>query len=538
MSKQELLEQYEQLGSEYSLLETEHSQLESEYSRLELNQAKLEKNHADLEKNHADLEHTHADLESAHLQLKFEIAQLKKLIFASKSEKLKSTEIPAEQLNLFTNPEDGKIEEASKEVEQISYERKKNKVHKGRNALPSHLPTKEVIIEPEVDTSDMIRIGETVTETLDYTPASLIKVITIRPKYIAKDQSEDDETTTIHIGSLPDRPLKRSIAESGLLSSIVTSKFIDHLPFYRQIQRFKREYNWEPSKSTVNDWFIAICTLMEPLYEKLQAEMLKSTYIHGDESPIKVQDKSKKGKTHLGYQWVYMSPSAKLILFQYHRSRSMQAPKELLGGYKGYLQCDGYKVYDKLEKLYQNIRLVGCWVHARRKFNDALSTDTKLSTHALVIIKQIYKHETVCKGLTPQKRKEYRNIHTKPLMDSLKEWISEESIKVLPQSPIGKAMTYTQNQWDKLIRVLEDGKLELDNNNVENKIRPLALGRKNYLFAGSHPAAQRIAMMYSFFASCKINDINPYNWLKHVLDNINDTKMQNLHQLLPNNINL
>ena len=471
-------------------------------------------------------------------ELEHENAQLKKLIFGAKSEKFKSTEVPAEQLNMFTDLEDGKVEALSQEVEKITYERKKNKAHKGRNALPSHLPVKEIIIEPEVDTTDMVKIGEEITETLDYTPASLIKIITIRPKYIAKGESEEKEDCTIHIGSLPSRPIAKGIAESGLLAAIIVFKYIDHLPFYRQIQRFKRDYNWAPSKSTINDWFIAVCTLLEPLYKALEKEVLNSSYIHGDESPLKVQDRNKKGKTHLGYQWVYMSPSTKQVLFQYHRSRSIQAPKELLQNYKGYLQCDGYSVYDKLERINTNIRLVGCWVHARRKYCDAVQSDAKRSQFALAIFKKVYQHEATCRDLTPAERKIYRNIHIKPLLEKLKEWITEESIKVLPKSPIGKAMTYTQNQWDKLIRVLEDGRLELDNNPVENKIRPLAIGRKNYLFAGSHPAAQRAAMMYSFFATCKINNVNPQTWLKHVLDNIQETKMPNIHNLLPNNCNL
>jgi transposase len=160
-----------------------------------------------------------------------------------------------------------------------------------------------------------------------------------------------------------------------------------------------------------------------------------------------------------------------------------------------------------------------------------------LSTYS--IFSEMYKHEDVCreKKYSAEKRKLYRNKHLKPLLDKLKEWIEEECIKVTPKSPIGKAMSYTQNQWPKLKRVLEDGRLELDNNPVENKIRPLALGRKNYLFAGSHPAAQRIAMMYSFFASCKLNDVNPREWLTYVLENVNDTKITDIHTLLPNNFN-
>jgi transposase len=490
------------------------------------------------------IEKTELKVENSHLQddkaqLEFELAQLKKYIFGTKSEKFNSSEVDPEQLNLFNTPEDIQEEEVVEVVEVLTYERKKGNTHKGRNKLPDHLPVTEIIIEPEVDTTDMVKIGEEVSETLDYTPASLMIIRRIRPKYVDKKASEEDSGSPIFIAPMPMRALNKCIAEPALLAYIIVSKFVDHLPFYRQIQMFKRDFKWKPPKSTVNDWFIAVCTLLEPLYEALIVAMLQSNYLHGDESPIKVQDKSKKGKTHLGYQWVYLSPLVKLVLFQYHRSRSMQAPKELLSNYKGYLQTDGYAVYDKLERTIPDIRLVDCWVHARRKFHEALDNDSKRSKHVLSIFSEMYKHEDVCreKKYSAEKRKLYRNKHLKPLLDKLKEWIEEECIKVTPKSPIGKAMSYTQNQWPKLKRVLEDGRLELDNNPVENKIRPLALGRKNYLFAGSHPAAQRIAMMYSFFASCKLNDVNPREWLTYVLENVNDTKITEIHKLLPNNFN-
>ncbi len=424
---------------------------------------------------------------------------------------------------------------AEEPTEKISYTRKKAKPHQGRNELPSHLPVREIIIEPEVDTTDMVKIGEEVTETLDYTPASLIKIRRIRPKYVKKNPDPTDDESPVVIAALPQRPINKSIAESALLAYIFICKFVDHLPFYRQIQMFKRDFGWEPSKSTVNDWFIAVCTLIEPLYEALKAEILKSNYLHGDESPIKVQDKQKKRKTHLGYQWVYVSPEAKLVLFDYHRSRSVKAPKELLSDYQGYLQVDGYKVYDKIERLKPEIRLVACWVHVRRKYYEARDNDVDRSRYALTIFKAIYQHEAHCRDseYTAEQRKAYRMKHVKPLMNQLKAWIDTESHQVLPKSPIGKAMSYTLRQWGKLIRVLEDGKLELDNNPVENKIRPLALGRKNYLFAGSHPGAQRIAMMYSFIASCKMNEVNPREWLTYVIDHINETKMTEISTLLP-----
>lgn len=503
-----LEEQIEQKDEQIAALKTVKSQLEIDKSQLEIDKSQLE----------------------------FELAQLKRLVYGSKSEKFKSSEVPAEQLNLFADPsQEQTVVEAT---EQITYERKKKSNHKGRNELPSHLPVKEIVIEPEEDTTDMVKIGTLISETLDYTPASLIKVVTIRPKYIAKEATCEEGNVNFIVAPMPWRPIDKAIAESGLLAHLIVSKFIDHLPFYRQIQRFKRDFRWEPSKSTVNDWFIAICTLLEPLYELMVKKLLKSSLLEVDESTIPVQDRSKKGKTHRGYQWVYYALELGIVVFQYHRSRSIQAPKEFLSNYKGWIQCDGYTVYDKLAIVYKDIRLAGCWVHARRGFDKSLDSDPILSKKALEIFSKIYKHERICKDYTSIERHTYRMKHTYPLTQELKTWIDEQSIKVLPKSPIGKAMTYCINQWPKLMACFEDGRLPLDNNLIENKIRPLALGRKNYLFAGSHDAAQRIAMIYSFFATCKVHNVNPLEWLTHVLNNIQETKMHQLHTLLPQNFKM
>jgi len=462
--------------------------------------------------------------------LKLENEQLKKWLFGSKKETHKKVEVPAEQGNLFGQEPPSQETEAA--TESIAYDRKKPSAHKGRKKLPSHLPVEEIIIEPDVDTSDMKKIGEEVTETLDYTPASL-KIIRIRRIKYKKECQDTDEDQQIIIAPLPPRPIKKCIAESSLLSHILVRKFIDHLPFYRQIQAFKRDFNWEPSKSTVNDWFIAVCTLLQPLYQQLEKEILNSSYIQADESPIKVQDKNKSGKTHQGYMWVIHEPVKKVIVFSYYKSRSHHAIKKQLQEYEGWIQCDGYGAYDKLAKGNQNIQLAGCWVHARRKYYEAKNSDASRAKHALDIFTKVYHHEAECRSYDSNQRKSYRDEHIVPLIEELYDWIDKESITVLPKSPIGKAMNYTLKQKAKLMACFQDGILELDNNLIENKIRPLALGRKNYLFAGSHTAGQRIAMMYSFFATCKANDVNPQRWLTYALDNINETNTSNLDSLMP-----
>lgn len=471
---------------------------------------------------------TNKELKSQVEQLKFQIAQLEKLIFGSRSERF----IPiqnADQLDLFVeNYKDESVEEVV--TEQIAYTRTKKKNHPGREQLPAHLPVKERIIEPDVDTDGMVKIGEEVTETLDYTPASLVINRIIRNKYV------DRANEQIHIGQLPSRPLPKAIAESSLLTHILLCKFIDHLPFYRQIQGFKRDYNWVVSKSTINDWVAACCTILWPLYERMKKEILSSQYIQADESPIKVLDPEKKGKTHQGYQWVYYAPSKGIVVFHYRKGRGMHGPKELLMEYEGLLQCDGYNVYDKIGAR-EEITLVGCLTHARRKFADAKYSDMARSEYALNIFHQIYLKEKAlqARSISLEEVQRSREEDIKPLMYQLKEWIELESLKVLPKSPIGKAMGYYLLQWEKLINILSNPETHLDTNLIENQIRPLALGRKNYLFAGSHEGAKRAAMMYSFFGTCKANDVNPRQWLSDVLNRINDHSMLQLEELLPKN---
>uniref|UniRef100_UPI000248E806 IS66 family transposase n=1 Tax=Aquimarina agarivorans TaxID=980584 RepID=UPI000248E806 len=268
---------------------------------------------------------------------------------------------------------------------------------------------------------------------------------------------------------------------------------------------------------------------------RLLTILYRTVVIQADESPIKVQDQDKIKSTHQGYQWVYHDPIQKLVLFNYRKGRGQNEPKELLANYSGYLQCDGYTVYDKIGTN-PKITLAGCLVHARRKFHDALDSDKNRAQIALVLFRKMYLEERTIKEETPNdydKRKALRDQKVKPLLEQIKTWIEAEQFNVLPQSPIGKAMTYFKNQYPKLETIFNDGHIELDNNLIENAIRPMAIGRKNYLFCGSHKAAQNAAMLYSFFGSCKIQNINPREWLEDTLQRIPDHSILKLEELLP-----
>jgi hypothetical protein len=315
-------------------------------------------------------------------------------------------------------------------------------------------------------------------------------------------------------------------------------KFVDHLPIYRQIERFKRD-EVKISSSTINGWQEAVCNLLEPLYDTLKHRVLSQGYLQVDETPIKVLDRDKKGGIHKGYHWVYYSPLEKTVFFDYQHGRSKEGPKKLLTDFKGYLQTDGYVAYDQFATQ-EDITILNCMAHARRGFDKALSYDKVKAEHAMGEFQKLYAIEQKARegNYTPQQRHELRLDKSLPILNELGKWMVETYKVVLPKSAIGKAIAYCIPRWDNLIAYLHDGSLEIDNNLVENSIRPIALGRKNYLFAGSQRGAERAAMLYTFFGTCKKNNINPFDWLSKVLEIIPDYKVNKLTDLLPQNMEL
>ena len=466
-------------------------------------------------------------------RLEFRINELLQLIYGHKTERFvpASQAPPTEQMSLEFGeiaPVDISAAEASTpEEEKITYTRKKQQ-HPGRYPIPDHLPVEEIVIMPEASVEGMKQIGKSVVETLDYIPGSLICRRYIMPKY-APANGEG-----VLQGKMPDRPLPKSIAEAGLLSFLLVNKFVYHLPFYRLIQMLKQGYNIELKANTINGWFAEVCRLLKPLYECLRKTVLQSGYIQADESPIQVQDEQKDGKTHRGYMWVYAAPLMTLLFFDYQKGRGETSPKEMLKHFSGTLQTDGYEVYDKLVKSSINIIHAGCMAHARRYFFKAKDVEP-LADIALQYFGRLYTIERLIKEqkMDTVAAQEYRQKEAIPVLDELFAWAVSQKQTALPKSPFGKALYYLLQRKEKLYRYCHDGNLEIDNNLVENSIRPLALGRKNYLFAGSHDAAQNIAMMYSFFGSCKKQNIDPLKWLTAVLNVIATHPINKLDELLP-----
>jgi transposase len=458
-------------------------------------------------------------------QLQDELKELKRLIFGSKKERF--VPVPAEnQLSLLLGEDPALPAVPLKQT--VHYERLVRKVVKKacRQLFPAHLPRVEVIIEPEEDVSGMRKIGEEITEELDLKPASLFVRRYIRPRYVSKEE-------TFHIAELPARVIDKGIPGPGLLSQIICDKFVTHLPFYRQSQRYE-QLGMKIRASSLDGWFEAACSLLEPLYETLSKQVLSATYLQADETPIPVIDKQKKGQTHRGYHWVYYSPEKKLVLFDYQPGRGREGPLKLLKDFKGYLQTDGYAVYEQFEER-QDITLVGCLAHARRKFEQALDNDKPRAEKVLLLMQHLYALEREARkaSLSAGERHLLRQQKARPLLDELGEYIVQEYEKVSPKSAIGKAFHYLAARYNKIYEYLHNGRLELDNNLIENSIRPVALGRKNYLFAGSHAGAERAAMIYSLLGSCKLQNINPYDYLQDILQRLPEQPMNRLAELLP-----
>lgn len=466
------------------------------------------------------------------VSLEQQLQQLQKMIFGSRQERFIPATANDPQL-LLDIPAETVAAVSVTNAQKISYVRQGITVearpvgHPGRMKLPESLRREEIIIEPNEDTSGCKKMGEEITEVLEYQPGELYVKQYRRIKYARPGNSG------VLIGEPPSRPLPKIMAGEGLLAQIVIDKYIDHLPLHRQMQRFERAGVKLPY-STLTDWVSATCGLITPLFNALKAEVLKCEYLHADETPIKVIDKDKKGETHRGYYWVYQNSLDKLVFFDYQEGRGREGPMEILGHFKGYLQTDGYAAYDIFDKR-PGITLIHCMAHARRMFNEALDNDYDRAYYALCEIQKLYEIERISKeaSLNFEERKAVRSMKAAPILKGLGLWMQQQYMQVFPKSAIGKALAYSMERWHKLSLYITDGRLNIDNNPVENSIRPVALGRKNYLFAGSHEAAKRSGMLYSLLGTCKMHDIEPYAWLKIVLQRIADHPINKIQDLLP-----
>lgn len=427
------------------------------------------------------------------------------------------------------------VKEEIKKQEKAS--RKKDRAPRTakRMVLPESLEREEVIIDPQGDLSNYKVIGEEVTEVLVHVPACFKVRRIIRRKWALKDSSQLEKG--VLIAPIPSRTVKRGLFDESVIAHLLISKYIDHLPLYRQRKIFEREGMVIPP-STIIDNTAAGCQVLKPIYNALKREVLANLYLQGDETTIKVLESEKKGACHLGYYWAYHAPVDGLVFFDYQQGRSQEGPSKLLKDFKGVFQSDAYRVYQALFKTSKNVNQLYCMAHIRRKFDESVYYDQKRAAHAVEQINLLYDIEREIRDADPQLSEteivKIRLEKAAPIMRELKKWMLKEYANVLPSSPIGKAISYTLPLWDNMHYYTLHGHLHIDNNAIENAIRPIALGRKNYLFAGTHQSAQNAAMVYSLFATCKKHEVNPERWLNDVLHKLNDNSYEGrFSDLLP-----
>lgn len=358
---------------------------------------------------------------------------------------------------------------------------------------------------------------------LDVLPAQ-VKVLEIRRlKYACACESG------VKTAPAPKMPIPKSIATPGLLAWIITSKYCDALPLYRQEFILKR-MGAEISRATMAEWMIKMAALLQPIYDALHRHLIKQPYLQADETTLQVLKEKDRSPQSKSYMWLYRTggqQGSPVVLYDYQTGRDHACPLAFLQGFAGFLQCDGHSAYKTLSNKQPEIRLAGCMAHARRKFKEALDAlpnkkndkrrGTSRPAQALNMIRQLYAIEHRIKDKTPEEQYDSRQAESRPVMDKFRQWLVKQKPRVLPESKLGKAITYALNQWPYLRRYLDSGLLEIDNNNAERSIKPFVIGRKNWLFADSVHGAKASALLYSLIETAKANGLEPYAWFRYVL---------------------
>jgi transposase len=399
-----------------------------------------------------------------------------------------------------------------------------------RMLVEDRLETQEIVIEPaEVQTQPdgWKKISEERTSQLDWIAPKIIKRVYIRPRYVKQER--------FVLAPLPPQPIEQGMVGPGLLAQILVSKYEYHQPLYRQEKMFRQQFGVELSRKTMGCWVEQAAELLKPVYRAIREDLLRGNYLQADETPIRYLDPDVKGKSQQGYLWVYSRPKSD-VLFEWRISRSREGPQEFLKNFRGKLQTDGYSAYESLAKAHGDLTLVGCWAHARRGFYEALA-ETKTAAWFVRQVGQLYAVE---KKLREQKagpalRETMRAWQSQPALNRLHRAMELIRRKTLPQGLLGLAIDYALKRWEALNRFVNDGTLEIDNNLIENSIRPSALGKKNWLFVGHPEAGERSAVIYTLLGSCRRHGINPFDYLKDLFTRLPAAKITHIQEFTPAN---
>ena len=496
----------------------------------------------DLSACHAIIQELHDALhrkQQENEQLQHRLQQLLKARFGPRADRLDPN-----QLILFATE---LIEEASRPEPAAGPESKgasKRKGH-GRRRLPKDLSRRQMVHDLSEQEklcpccgAMRVQIGQETSEQLEYEPAKLYVIEHIRPTY-ACTQCEAEATESgpqIITASKPLSPIEKGLAGAGLLAQVITSKYGDHQPLYRQEAILGRSGHSIP-RSTTCGWMASCAALVRPLIERMKGLVLGSKVVGTDDTPVPVLEPG-RGKTRTGRLWVYVGDhDHPYTVFDYTPTRSRDGPAEFFGDYAGYIQADAYGGYDHLFKPRADgapsPTEVGCWAHARRKFVEAEGSDPLRAHTAVAMIRLLYDVEDEARELDAESRLALRREQSVPRLEQMKTWFEAQRAEVLPKSPMGQAMDYCLSNWDALLRYTSDGDLRIDNNATENALRPVALGRKNWLFAGSDEGGRTGAALMSLVASCKRHGLDPFAYLRDVLTRLPATPICDLDPFLP-----
>lgn len=471
-------------------------------------------------------------IEAMQQQHKAEVQALLRRFYGPRSERFDPTQLLLFGIAIDTMPLDAKaVEEEAGQP--LVTRRAANRHNHGRGLLPAHLERVRVEHDlPEAEKTGKVCIGCEITEQLEFRPGGLFVIQHRRYKYAPANYQQSDTGAQIVIADKPPQPIEKGLAGPGLLAHVITSKLADHLPLYRLEKTFARQ-DVHVASSTMCAWMAASAQLVTPLYRLLIDRVRQSKAIHTDDTRVPVRDEQVKGKCKSGRIWTYIGDRDHFyIVYEYTPDRTRAGPAGWLKDYKGYLQADAYGGYDGI---YSNgaVIEVACWAHTRRKFFDAKDTDGVRAAAMLEMVRELYAVEDEAKSLSDEDRRDLRQQKSVPILARIKAWLDEQQKLVLPRSPMAGAIQYTLNQWAALCRYCEHGWLDIDNNAAERAMKRVAIGRKNWLFAGNDAFGQHHAVLWSLIASAEAQGIDPQRYLRSVLAKIGQTPMSELEQFLP-----
>jgi transposase len=472
-----------------------------------------------------------------HLQLL--IAKLRRMQFGRSSEKIgrqiEQLELQLEELEAAATPP--ATAEAPSDPTTVTDSMTEDKTPARRRRLPSHLPRETHTHLPKEESctkcgGDFSKLGEDVSEMLEYIPASFKVIRHVRPRLCCPGCERVVQAPA------PARPIENSYAGAGLLAHVLTAKFCDHLPLYRQSEIYARE-GVELDRSTLAKWVGGASALLQPLVEALRRYVISASKLHGDDTPVPVLAPG-TGKTKTGRLWTYVRddrPSGSIqppaVWFAYSPDRRGEHPQQHLKSFKGVLQADAYAGFNKL---YEDggIRQAPCLAHIRRKFYDLVEAQrSPIATEAVRRIGELYAIEREIRGRSPDLRQQVRQARARPLLDSMRNWMQQSLTSLSRKSDVAAAIRYALTLWDALSRYVDDGAIEIDNSAAERALRVVALGRKNYLFAGSDRGGERAAAFYALIGSATLNGLDPEAYLRHVLTHIAEHPISRIEELLP-----